>query len=287
MAKQADHVTMLQRSPTYMVARPDQDALANWLRRYLPAGLAYRLTRWKNVLLGMYFFSLCRRKPERVKAMLLGELREQLGPDYDIDTHFTPSYNPWDQRMCLVPNGDLFEAIREQRAEIVTDRIATFTAQGVRLESGEEIEADLVVTATGLQLQFLAGLRLPPAQLHGRARFRAVSAAAARSRGAAGAVPGSAVGLHPACHRTVPETGLEDALEAVSELRPGSGESGSWPGGRRHPGVLRTLDGGLRDRDRGGVGGGLRDRGADPLGHRLRITSLLYNSRYDPQPADI
>ena len=160
MAKKAAHVTMLQRSPTYVVARPSEDAMANRMRRFLPQRLVYAVTRWKRVLLGMYFFNLCRRDPARAKAMILGGVRAYLGPDYDIDRHFTPRYHPWEQRLCLVPDGDLFSALRSGRASVVTDRIETFTEKGIRLASGAELEADLVVTATGLNLQVLGDLRL-------------------------------------------------------------------------------------------------------------------------------
>ena len=160
LAKTAAHVTMLQRSPTYVVARPSQDGIANGLRRLLPARLAYSLTRWKQVLLTMYFFNLCRRNPARAKWLLLGGVRARLGPDYDVATHFTPRYNPWEQRLCLVPDGDLFHAIRSKRASVVTDHIETFTEKGLKLKSGAEIEADLIVTATGLNLQVLGGLEL-------------------------------------------------------------------------------------------------------------------------------
>jgi len=145
MAEKAEHVTMLQRSPTYMVARPSQDALANKLRRRLPIKLAYAATRWRNVLLGMYFYQMCKRKPDKVKSLLLGGVRQMLGPDYDIDTHFTPRYNPWDQRLCLVPDGDLFNAIKEKRASVVTREIDTFTKNGIRLKDGSELEADIIV----------------------------------------------------------------------------------------------------------------------------------------------
>ena len=160
LAKKAAHVTMLQRSPTYVVARPSEDGMANWLRRHLPSQLAYGITRWKRVLLGMYFFNLCRRNPARAKQLIRGGVRAWLGPDYDIDTHFTPRYNPWEQRLCLVPDGDLFRAIRSQRASVVTDPIETFTETGLKLKSGTELEADLIVTATGLNLQVLGGLKL-------------------------------------------------------------------------------------------------------------------------------
>ena len=160
MAKTAAHVTMLQRSPTYVVARPSEDAIANTLRRWLPARLAYSLTRWKQVLLGAFVFRLCRRKPEKAKRLLLSGVRQALGKDYDVARHFTPRYNPWEQRLCLLPDGDLFGAIRSGRASVVTDQIDTFTPSGIRLQSGEHLDADLVVTATGLNLQVLAGLQL-------------------------------------------------------------------------------------------------------------------------------
>lgn len=158
MAKTAAHVTMLQRSPTYVVARPDKDKVADWLRARLPAKLAYGITRWKNVLFGMYFYRLCKRDPERVKKLILGGVRHALGPDYDVATHFTPRYNPWDQRLCLVPNGDLFESLRSGKSSVVTDQIETFTRQGIKLKSGDVVDADVVVTATGLDLQVLGGL---------------------------------------------------------------------------------------------------------------------------------
>jgi cation diffusion facilitator CzcD-associated flavoprotein CzcO len=160
MAKQAAHVTMLQRSPTYVVARPAQDPIANKLRAKLPAKLAYHLIRWRNVMFGMYFFQLARRKPERVKQLILGGVKMALGPDYDIGSHFTPRYNPWDQRLCLVPDGDLFRAIREKRASVVTNQIDTFTEKGIRLKDGSELEADIIVTATGLNLQVLGGIEV-------------------------------------------------------------------------------------------------------------------------------
>jgi monooxygenase len=166
MAKTAAHVTMLQRSPTYVVARPAQDPVANKLRAKLPAKLAYHLIRWRNVLFGMYFFQLARRKPERVKQLILGGVKMALGPDYDIGTHFTPRYNPWDQRLCLVPDGDLFRSIREKRASVVTNQIETFTPKGIRLKDGSELEADIIVTATGLNLQVLGGLEV---EVDGRA----------------------------------------------------------------------------------------------------------------------
>ncbi len=171
LAKQAAHVTMLQRSPSYVVALPVEDGIANWLRGHLPAKIAYGITRWKNVLLGLFFFWLSRRYPEAIKRLIVKGVRKQVGPDCDVETHFTPHYNPWDQRVCLVPNGDLFEAIRERRATVVTDHIETFTERGLKLRSGRELEADFIVTATGLDLQVLGdleitvdGRRVDPAQ---------------------------------------------------------------------------------------------------------------------------
>jgi cation diffusion facilitator CzcD-associated flavoprotein CzcO len=160
MAKTAGHVTMLQRSPTYVVARPAEDPVANKLRARLPTKLAYQLVRWRNVFWGMFFFQLSRRRPQRVKDLILGGVRHALGPDYDIGTHFTPRYNPWDQRLCLVPDGDLFKAIRKKRAAVVTQEIDHFTKNGIRLKDGNELEADIIVTATGLNLQVLGGMEV-------------------------------------------------------------------------------------------------------------------------------
>jgi monooxygenase len=160
MAEQAARVTMLQRSPTYIVARPARDQLALTLARRLGPRRGYAVTRWKNVALGTWFYQLTRRKPEKAKAMIRDGAVRQLPPDYDVDTHFAPRYNPWDQRLCLVPDGDLFRAIREGKADIVTDQIAGFTATGIRLQSGTELAADIVVTATGLRLLALGGIRL-------------------------------------------------------------------------------------------------------------------------------
>jgi cation diffusion facilitator CzcD-associated flavoprotein CzcO len=160
MSKTAARVTMLQRSPTYVISLPAEDFIANSLRRVLPVKLAYLLTRWKNVLFGMLFFQLSRRRPEMIKKLIFKGVRKALGPDYDIGTHFTPRYNPWDQRLCLVPNGDLFEAIKAGKVDVVTDQIETFTEQGIALASGRELEADLIVTATGLNLQLFGGTQV-------------------------------------------------------------------------------------------------------------------------------
>jgi monooxygenase len=151
MAATAGHVTMLQRSPTYVVSRPDEDAIANWMRKLLPDPIAYNLTRKKNVALQQMFYKQTRTKPEKAKAQLLKLSRKELG-DEMVAAHFTPSYNPWDQRLCLIPNGDLYEAINSGAASVVTDTIETFTETGIQLESGEHLDADIIVTATGLQL---------------------------------------------------------------------------------------------------------------------------------------
>jgi monooxygenase len=160
VARTAAHVTMLQRSPSYVLSLPAEDPIAKVLRRVLSAKVAYPIVRWKNVLLTMLFFQLSRRRPELMKARLRKELEKQLPPGYDIDTHFKPRYGPWDQRLCLVPDGDLFEAIWAGRASVVTDHIERFTETGLRLQSGEELEADLVVTATGLNLLALGGMQI-------------------------------------------------------------------------------------------------------------------------------
>lgn len=160
MADKAAHVIMLQRSPTYMVSRPATDTLANALRKFLPDRWAYSLTRWKNVLLGMYFFNYSRKNPKKVAEMLIDGVREQLNNDFDVDKHFTPSYKPWDQRLCLVPDGDMFEAINDKKVSIVTDHIDKFTTSGVLLKSGATIDADIVVMATGLKLQVMSGLQI-------------------------------------------------------------------------------------------------------------------------------
>jgi monooxygenase len=160
MAEEAAHVTMLQRSPTYIASLPAEDRLASALRRRLPDRVAYAIVRWKNVLIQTAFYQLSRRRPEMVKRFIRKGVERSLPPGYDIDKHFKPPYNPWDQRMCLVPDGDLFKAISAGGASVVTDRIATFTERGIELESGEELEADVIVTATGLNLLFLGGMRL-------------------------------------------------------------------------------------------------------------------------------
>src|ERR1700751_598530 len=160
MVKTAGHVTMLQRSPTYVVSRPAQDQLAMNLRARLGDKMAYHLIRWRNVLLGMWFFQFARRRPEKVRKLILGGVRMALGPDFDVATHFNPRYNPWAQRLCLVPDGDLFNTIKEKRASVVTNEIDRFTERGIRLKDGSELEADIIVTATGLVLQLFGGMEV-------------------------------------------------------------------------------------------------------------------------------
>jgi cation diffusion facilitator CzcD-associated flavoprotein CzcO len=160
LAERAAHVTMLQRSPSYVVSLPGEDPAAKLLRRLLGAKAAYSIVRWKNVLVTMLVFQLSRRRPGFVRKLVRRGVERRLPAGYDIDTHFKPSYDPWDQRMCLVPNGDLFEAISAERASVVTDQIDTFTERGIRLRSGAELDADLIITATGLNLLALGGMQL-------------------------------------------------------------------------------------------------------------------------------
>jgi len=158
MAKDAAHVTMLQRSPTYVVSRPGDDPFARFLRGISPK-LAWHMTRWRNVMMQLYFYKLCRRNPERAKNMILGAARKELPEGY-VETHFTPRYNPWEQRLCLIPDGDMFKAINAGKAEVVTNAIDTFTKDGIRLADGRELPADIIVTATGLNLQVLGGMAI-------------------------------------------------------------------------------------------------------------------------------
>ncbi len=160
MAESAAHVTMLQRSPSYIVSLPGEDPIARALRRVLGARVAYPIVRWKNVLLQMLTFQMSRRRPGVVKAVVRKSVARRLPPGYDVDTHFKPSYGPWDQRLCLVPDGDLFTAISSGQASVVTDQIDTFTEKGLRLTSGAELQADVIVTATGLNLLALGGTQL-------------------------------------------------------------------------------------------------------------------------------
>jgi monooxygenase len=160
MAEQAAHVTMLQRSPSYVVSLPARDPVADALRRALPAKVAYPIVRWKNVLLTSVFFHLSRRAPRMIKALIRKGVERRLPRGYDVDTHFKPRYDPWDQRVCLVPDGDLFRAIHKGQASVVTDRVETFTEKGLKLASGAELEADVIVTATGLNVLMLGGMKI-------------------------------------------------------------------------------------------------------------------------------
>lgn len=152
MANTVEHITLLQRSPTYVVSRPAIDPFAKKMRKYLPSKVAHRVTRFKNTTMQQTVYKKTRTNPDEIKKLLLGAVRAELGPDYDVDKHFTPSYNPWDQRLCLVPDSDLFVALHSGKASIVTDTIKTFTETGIELTSGEHLDAEIIITATGLNL---------------------------------------------------------------------------------------------------------------------------------------
>ena len=155
IAKNAAHVTMLQRSPSYVVSAPGEDSWSQALNKIFPIRLTYFLIRWKNIFRTSLGFYLSRKYPERVKDRLINLVREELGNDYDVEKHFTPRYNPWDQRMCLVPDSDLFNSIKCGKASVVTDHIEHFTERGILVKSGEHLEADIIVTATGIELNAL------------------------------------------------------------------------------------------------------------------------------------
>lgn len=157
MADKAASVTMLQRSPTYIISRPSEDWFANGMRALLPHKLAYAITRFRNTRFQEWIYKRTRRNPARIKKILLDAVRKELGPDFDVDKHFTPKYNPWDQRLCLVPDSDLFAALKNGSADVVTDHIETFTDSGIQLKSGDQLDADIIVTATGLQLVLMGG----------------------------------------------------------------------------------------------------------------------------------
>jgi len=159
MCQDTARLVMLQRTPTYIASVPKEQPLAETLRKWLPDSWVFRLIRWKQVLFQIYLYQLSRRNPQGLRKYLLGLVRKEMGPDYDVDTHFTPDYNPWDQRLCGVPDGDLFAAIREKRAEVVTDHIDQFNKEGIHLKSGKQLDADIVVLATGLNLKFAGGVQ--------------------------------------------------------------------------------------------------------------------------------
>jgi monooxygenase len=160
MTDSAAHVTMLQRTPSYIISVAAVDSMSAVLRRFLPDKVSYSITRWKNILLGMLVYQVCQRRPQWAEAMIRKGVIDYLGPDYDVSKHFTPSYKPWDQRLCMVPDGDLFKAIDQGKATVVTDTIDSFTPSGIRLHSGEQLEADIIVTATGLKLKLLDEMAL-------------------------------------------------------------------------------------------------------------------------------
>jgi monooxygenase len=160
LAETAEHVTMLQRSPSYIVSLPARDPVADLLRRMLPTRLSGAVIRWYKALLTQASYQLCKRRPRLAKRVLRRQVQRQLPEGYDVDTHFTPRYDPWDQRLCVAPGGDLFEAISAGTASVVTDHIEGFTQKGLLLGSGRELEADIVVTATGLELLFIGGIEL-------------------------------------------------------------------------------------------------------------------------------
>ena len=158
IAKAASHSTMLQRSPTYMISRPNGDALASLMRKWMPPMVAYGITRWRYVLLQQLFFQASRAFPQVMKRLMVGAVRRELKKGYDVETHFSPSYKPRDQRVCLVPDSDLFEALNSGTASVVTDQIDHFTEKGIALKSGQHLDADLVVTATGLKVCFMSDI---------------------------------------------------------------------------------------------------------------------------------
>jgi len=173
LAREAAQTIMLQRSPTYIASVPEEDPMAVRLGKFLPGAWVYRITRWKRVMFQIYIFKLSRWRPHLVKKYLLDQVRQELGSEYDVKTHFTPSYNPWDQRLCAVPEGDMFAAIREQRAEVVTDHVERITADGIQLQSGRTLAADIIVLATGLNMKFMGdaqlsvdGVVIDPARLY-------------------------------------------------------------------------------------------------------------------------
>lgn len=160
MAKSAAHVTMLQRSPTYILTLPTHDAAADWLHRWLPGNAGHRAVRWKNILISMGIYQLCRRAPARARRMFREGAAKSLPEGFEVEKHFNPRYEPWDQRLCLVPDADLFRAIKKRQASVITDQIETFTERGIRLQSGTELEADIVVSATGLRMLALGAVQL-------------------------------------------------------------------------------------------------------------------------------
>jgi len=161
MAKDASLVTMLQRSPTYIMSVPEQDGLANFMNKYLPKKLAYLFTRWRKISMTLLFYKACRKWPKTMGGLLVKGMKKELSDSVeDSDKQLTPKYNPWDQRLCAIPDGDLFESVKSGKAEIVTDHIDQITEKGIKLQSGKELEADIIVCATGLAMKFLGGMTM-------------------------------------------------------------------------------------------------------------------------------
>jgi len=160
IAKKAEHVVMIQRSPTYVVSRPSEDVINKFLRKFLPVRVTYFLIRWKNILFQSWTFFLARKYPDATKNKILDMVKNELGKDYDVEKHFTPTYRPWDQRICLVPDSDLFESIKNRKASVVTDTIKEFKSDGISLNSGANVKADIIVTATGIELNSLNGINV-------------------------------------------------------------------------------------------------------------------------------
>ncbi|KVN19651.1 FAD-containing monooxygenase EthA [Burkholderia stagnalis] len=176
MAEKAGHVTMLQRTPTYVMSLPAEDIIANSLRKVMPHKWAYSIVRRKNIAISRGIWHLCRTRPNTARRLIRYLNKRQLPKDYPVDVHFNPPYSPWDQRLCAVPDGDLFKSIRDGRASVVTDRIKTFTETGILLESGQELPADIIVTATGLNIRLFGGIKLSvdgqPIDLHSTVAFK-------------------------------------------------------------------------------------------------------------------
>lgn len=160
MADKTKHITMLQRSPTYVVSMPKHDAFSKFVKRWLPAKTAHFLGRWKHILRQIYFYSISKKKPKQVRYYIKNEIKKVIREDFDVETHFNPKYDPWDERICAVVDNDLFKAINEGKCSVETDSIDSFTENGILLESGKELKADLVVSATGLKIKFVGGITI-------------------------------------------------------------------------------------------------------------------------------
>ena len=158
LAKKASKVIMLQRSPTYIFNLPSEDIIANFLKKVLPAKWAHNIARWKNILMGLAIYKACRKWPNTMKGFFKNKIKKELGEKYK-DEDFNPKYNPWDQRLCLIPDNDLFNSLKKGTSEIVTDTINKFTEKGILLNSGKELDADIIITATGLKIQLIGGIQ--------------------------------------------------------------------------------------------------------------------------------